>query len=346
MPDRTRPDLRSTSSHTSQPSTEDAVRAILCQDYEQLERQLQSIVAESTRHDPIALRVAWRTFESELVHHCEDEEMHVLPIFAQHKPTEAHAVLAQHQQIRVNLSKLGADLDAHGLPAQRIADFVAVFREHLRYEDDLLYPWAAHWLEEAARDRVRNELANTNKREAGVIEEWEIDLDRSNLRFSLRHIVIHEIRGSFRRWGGTILLSDGDLAKSSVHVWVDLASVDTQDLERDAQLRSPEFFDVAHFPRATFSSSEIQLPEHANPLVKGLLALHGFMEDVELEITRHQRWTDPDKIERLSYEIRSRVDRRRFGLRWNLDLDLGGVVVGDEIQIIADVRAIRARRRQ
>lgn len=344
MPDVTEPDLDETSSRTAQPRTEEAVRSVLCQDHEQLERQLQSIVLQSSRNDPIALRVAWQTFEKELVHHCEDEEMHILPVFAQQKPTEANAVLAQHEQIRSTLNKLGADLDLHGLAPDRIVDFVTTFRDHLRYEDDLLYPWAAHWLEEAARDRVQHELSSTRKSGPSTTEEWQIDLEHSNLRFSLRHIVIHEIRGCFRRWGGTIVLNDDALATSSVHVWVDLASVDTDDLERDSQIRSAEFFDVAHFPKATFSGREVQLPEHATPIVKGLLALHGFMEAVDLEITRHNRWTDTEGLERASYEVTSRVDRRRFGLRWNLDLDVGGVVVGDEVEVVADVQAVRVRR--
>jgi polyisoprenoid-binding protein YceI len=346
MRDVATPQLDDPPRRTPPTGTEEAVRAVLCQDYERLERQLQSIVVESTRNDPIALRVAWQTFEGELVHHCDDEEVHVIPAFAAQKPTEAHALVAQHEQIRTGLATLGADLDSHCLPPERIADFVATFREHLRYEEDLLYPWAAHWLEEAARERIRNELSNTRKSGPSTTEEWQIDLEHSNLRFSLRHIVIHEIWGRFRRWGGTIVLSATDLAKSSVHVWVDLASIDTGDLERDAQIRSPEFFDVAHFPRATFSSSEVQLPEHAHPVVKGFLALHGFMEAVDLEITRHDRWTDAEKVEHTSYEVRSRVDRRRFGLRWNLDLDVGGVVVGDDIEVVANVQAIRVRQEE
>lgn len=325
-------------------ASEQAVRAVLCQDYEQLERQLQSIVAQSTRDDPIALRVAWQAFENELVHHCDDEEAHVLPAFAEEMPTEAQALFLQHEQIRGTLSKLGADLELRRLPAERIADFVTTFREHLRYEEDLLYPWAAHWHEEAARQRVRRELSSYETIGPKSAEEWLIDLDRSSLRFSLRHVVTHEIRGQFWRWGGSLVLNDDDLSKSSVHLWVDLASVDTDDVERDAQIRSPEFFDVAHFPRATFSSNEVQLPEHANPVVKGCLALHGFIEDVDVEVTRHSRWTDANGIERASYELRSRVDRRRFGLRWNLDLEVGGVVVGDEIEILAAVHTRRARQ--
>ena len=340
MPDATTPNVDHTPRRPAS-GTEEAVRAVLCQDYERLERQLQSIVVQSTRDDPIALRVAWQAFESELLHHCDDEEVHVLPAFAEDKPTEAHGLLAQHEQIRSSLSKLGADLHVGHLPVELIADFVATFRDHLRYEEDLLYPWAAHWLEHAARDRIRRELCRTQPTGPSVVEEWQIDLDHSNLRFTLRHVVIHEIQGQFRRWGGTIVLSNNDLAKSSVHVWVDLASVDTDDPERDAHIRSPEFFDIESFRQATFSSSEIRLPEHANPIVTGCLALHGFMEDVDLEIVRHDRWIDAGGVERTSYEVTSRLDRRRFGLRWNLDPDVGGVVVGDEIELVAAIQATR-----
>ena len=118
--------------------------------------------------------------------------------------------------------------------------------------------------------------------------------DRSrplDLAVSPRHIVIHEIRGQFRKWGGTLTMSGDDLTKSSVCVWIDLDSVDTDDSERDVQIRSAEFFDVGRFPQALFTSTEVRLPERANPVVKGRLDLHGVTEDVEVEITRHNRWT-------------------------------------------------------
>ncbi|HTB58618.1 MAG TPA: YceI family protein [Polyangia bacterium] len=170
-------------------------------------------------------------------------------------------------------------------------------------------------------------------------ETWQIDLDRSTLHFSLRHIVIHEIRGRFGRWGGTVTLDGEHLASSSVHLWIDLASVDTGDLERDAQIRSPEFFDTGRFPRATFASRQVNLPVRGNPIVKGRLDLHGVTGAVSVEITRHNRWTDDTGGERISYQAKARIDRQKFGLHWNQDLDLGGGVVGDEIEILAQVEA-------
>jgi polyisoprenoid-binding protein YceI len=323
--------------------SDDAIRAVLSQDHDRLERQFESIVAEASSGDPIALRKAWQEFESELIHHFDDEEAHVLPAFAQQRPTEASALLYEHQRIRGDLTTLGVTLDLHCLPSERVGDFVANLRAHARREDDLLYPWAAHRLGEAARKRAERGVFNTENRAMTNSETWQIDLDRSSLRFSLRHVVFHEIRGRFGKWGGTVALDGDDLAKSSVRVWIDLGSVDTGEAERDDQIRSPEFFDVARFPRATFASTEVKLPEHANPLIKGRLDLHGITVDVDLEITRHNRWTDDRGTERVSYEAKARLDRRKFGLRWNQDLDVGGVVVGDEIELSAQLEVARVK---
>jgi polyisoprenoid-binding protein YceI len=324
-------------------ASEDAIRAVLSQDHDRLERQFESILAEASGGDPIALRKAWQEFESELIHHFDDEEAHVLPAFAQQRPTEASALLHEHQRIRGDLTTLGVDLDLHCLPAERVVDLVANLRAHARREDDLLYPWAAHRLGEAARKRAERTMLNTEKRAMTKRENWQIDLDRSSLRFSLRHLVLHEIRGRFGKWGGTVALDGDDLVKSAVSVWIDLGSVDTDEADRDGQIRSLEFFDVARFPRATFASTEVNLPERANPLVKGRLDLHGFTGDVDVEITRHNRWTDEKGTERVSYEAKARLDRRKFGLRWNQDLDVGGIVLGDEIELFAKVEAVRIK---
>jgi polyisoprenoid-binding protein YceI len=342
MRERTIPENGPQETSFRQGTREAAVQAILAHDHERLERQFQAIVSEASCGDPLELRGAWRAFEVELLRHFEDEEVHIFPAFAQQRPADARALLADHERIRASLTGLGVDLDLHCLPAERIADFVDTLRAHARREDDVLYPWAAHRLSDAARDRIRKEMSKTGEARMSTVEEWNIDLERSTLRFALRHIVIHEIRGQFGKWGGALTLQGDDLEKSTVHVWIDLASVDTNESARDDQIRSSEFFDVERFPRATFSSTDVRLSDHANPTVKGRLDLHGFVGDVDLEIVRHNRWTDKG-VERLSYEVKTRFDRRKFGLRWNQDLDVGGVVIGDEIELVAQIEAVRVQ---
>ena len=174
--------------------------------------------------------------------------------------------------------------------------------------------------------------------------KWTIDPNRSTLRFALRHIIVHQIRGSFGRWGGTIALDEVEPTQSRVDVWVDLASVETGDPARDDHVRSPEFFDVARFPRASFTSIEIGAPRGSKATVRGRLDLHGIGQDVELDVVDQTQSKGSDGVERRAFTIKTRFDRRRFGLRWNQDLDVGGVVVGDTIELEARVEAVRAPR--
>lgn len=172
-----------------------------------------------------------------------------------------------------------------------------------------------------------------------TMEPWEIDAARSSLTFNLRHIVVHQIRGSFARWGGTLFIDREQPWLSSVRVWVDLASINTDDPERDAQVRSSEFLDVARFPRAEFESTNVDIPD-GHVVVEGILNLHGVMHDAEIQVEVGAMSTDADGHRRATYIARGIVDRQSFGLHWNQDPDVGGGVVGDEVEIIAQVETV------
>lgn len=173
----------------------------------------------------------------------------------------------------------------------------------------------------------------------GDLERWEIDPAASELRFVLRHIVVQEICGKFRRWGGTLFLHRAQPELSTVRVWVDLASIETAAPERDDHVRSAEFFDVARFPRADFESSSVELG-HEHVVLRGLLNLHGTKHDVELEVGPRSGPTDGV---RNAYRVRGTINRQAFGLHWNQDLEQGGTVVGDEVELEADVEIVRAK---
>jgi polyisoprenoid-binding protein YceI len=176
----------------------------------------------------------------------------------------------------------------------------------------------------------------------GDLERWVVDLDRSSLRFSLRHLVIRQIRGQFARWGGVLFLDRIEPWLSSVQIWVDLGSIGTDEPERDAHVRSPEFLDVARFPRAEFKSDTVEISDE-RVMIRGRLDLHGVLHDVDLEVEPREESRDPDGQQRSRYKVKGSLDRQAFGLHWNQDLDIGGVVVGDEIQISADVEVLRLR---
>jgi len=171
-----------------------------------------------------------------------------------------------------------------------------------------------------------------------VGERWEIDPARSALRFKLRHIVVSQIRGQFARWGGTVFIDREQPWRSSVDVWIDLASITTDDADRDAHVRSAEFLDVQRFPRATFKSTAIDVRD-LDVFIEGRLELHGGVGDVRLSAGRIT--TEADNRTRSTYKARGTIDRQSFGLHWNQDLDVGGIVLGDEVEIEAEVELVR-----
>jgi polyisoprenoid-binding protein YceI len=172
-------------------------------------------------------------------------------------------------------------------------------------------------------------------------ELWEIDGSASRLGFSLRHIVITEISGRFGRWGGQMIFDPEDVDRSLIKVWIDVASIDTGSGERDAHLRSPEFLDVARFPRAEFTSTGVDVRRDGQARLTGPLRLHGVSRNVELDLATERTWTDDAGRLRAAYRLRGRLDRQAFGLHWNQDLDVGGIVVGDEVEIEARVELVR-----
>ena len=175
-------------------------------------------------------------------------------------------------------------------------------------------------------------------------ERWEIDPTRSSLTFKVRHIVVRQIRGRFERWGGTLFIDRRQPWLSSVEIWVDLTSITTGDPERDAHVRSSEFLDVARFPRAEFKSTNVDLPD-GQVVVEGLLNMHGVVHDIEIraDVEVGETMADSGGRERTFYSARGVIDRQSFGLHWNQDLDVGGIVVGDEVEITAKVEVLMSQ---
>jgi polyisoprenoid-binding protein YceI len=183
------------------------------------------------------------------------------------------------------------------------------------------------------RRPVRSEIRPSRR------ERWQVDPANSTLTFTLRHIVVQQIEGRFHRWGGRVEIDRDQPSLSEVEVWVDLASIDTDSVERDDHVRSPEFFDVGRFPRATFKSTSIALSEQ-RIRVEGILDLHGTARPVEMEVTVARETREGD-VARATVEASGSINRQIFGLHWNQDLDVGGVVVGDSVELLAHVALIQ-----
>lgn len=173
---------------------------------------------------------------------------------------------------------------------------------------------------------------------------WNIDQTHSTVGFSIRHMVFSKVRGRFLTYTGAIQLDD-DVARSSVEVTIDAASIDTGTEQRDNHLRSADFFDVEKFPQLTFRSTRVEDAGGGRLRVIGDLTLRDTTREVVLEAEPTGRGIDPWGNERVGYTAKTHFDRKDFGLQWNQLLEAGGVLVGDRVDIELDVQAVNAAAR-
>ena len=172
-------------------------------------------------------------------------------------------------------------------------------------------------------------------------ERWEIDSSHSSVHFSVRHLVIAKVRGTFARWSGTVQAPDGDFSRATVAVTIDAFSINTGVDQRDAHLRSADFFDVAQFPELTFAGKRVQ-PRSATEIdVVGDLTIKGITREVVLRVEQHGQAKDPWGNIRAAFTATTSIDRKDFGLTYNQVLETGGVMVGDRIEIEAEIEAVK-----
>ena len=162
--------------------------------------------------------------------------------------------------------------------------------------------------------------------------EWAIDAGHTRVGFSVTHMVISEVDGDFKKFGGKALLDDKDLTKSSVEFSIDAASINTDNADRDKHLRSPEFFDVEKFPKLTFQSTKITKAGKGYKL-KGNLTIHGVTKEVTLDAQVSEPVANPWGKQVRGVKLTGKIKREDFGLTWNKALDKGGVVLGNDVTI-------------
>ena len=173
-------------------------------------------------------------------------------------------------------------------------------------------------------------------------ERWEIDSSHSGIHFSVRHLVIAKVRGQFSRWSGAIVVPDGDFTRASVEAVIDASSIETGVPDRDAHLKSADFFDVAQFPDLTFKASRVEAAKPGGELkLVGELTIKGITREVELQVEQLGELKDPWGNQRAAFSAKTAIDRKDFGLTWNQVLETGGLAVGERVNIEIELQAVR-----
>lgn len=170
---------------------------------------------------------------------------------------------------------------------------------------------------------------------------YTIDSAHSNVDFSIRHLVVAKVRGSFTRFTGSLELDPDDVTRSRVTAEIEAASISTNEEKRDAHLRSADFFDVETYPLLTFASKRVERVG-GRLHVTGDLTIRGITRPVVLRVEQLGLAKDPWGNQRAAFSASTSIDRKDYGLHWNQLLEAGGVMVGEKVEINLDIEAVQA----
>jgi polyisoprenoid-binding protein YceI len=172
---------------------------------------------------------------------------------------------------------------------------------------------------------------------------WNIDPAHTVAEFKVKHMMISNVKGQFTAVKGVLALDESDPTKSHIEVSIDAASINTREPQRDAHLKSPDFFDVEKFPTLSFKSTHLGRTGDGERTVAGDLTIHGVTRNVVFTVEGPTPAVkDPWGNTRMGLSAVTKISRKDFGLTWNAALETGGILVGDEVTITLDVQFVKA----
>jgi polyisoprenoid-binding protein YceI len=172
---------------------------------------------------------------------------------------------------------------------------------------------------------------------------WNLDPVHSVAEFKVKHMMISNVKGQFSAVTGVLTLDEDDVGNSRVEASVDAASIGTRDAQRDAHLKSPDFFDVEKYPALSFKSTRVTPIVNGELAIEGDLTIHGVTRKIVFAVEGPSTPAkDPWGNTRIGLTAATRISRKDFGLTWNAGLETGGFLVGDEVAISLDLQFVKA----
>ncbi len=176
---------------------------------------------------------------------------------------------------------------------------------------------------------------------APALTTYAIDPAHSEASFSVRHLIT-KVRGGFSDFSGTLVYDEANPTASTVTFTIQAASIDTHQKDRDAHLRSADFFETDTYPTITFVSTRIQASGGDRYAVSGRFTIKDVTREITLPVTLLGKASDPWGNERIAFEAEYKLNRKDYGLSWNAALETGGFLVGDDVTITLSVQAVPA----
>jgi polyisoprenoid-binding protein YceI len=173
-------------------------------------------------------------------------------------------------------------------------------------------------------------------------ETWSIDADHSSIGFTVRHMMVSNVKGTFGTFSGVAEVDEKDVTKSKITVTIDTASINTGVPKRDEHLRSADFIDTAKYPTMTFVSKRVEKSGNDRLKVYGDLTLRGITKPVVLDVEGPTKvYKDPQGKLRRGASATAKINRKDFGLTWNKVIEAGGVLVGEEVNISLEAEFVK-----
>jgi polyisoprenoid-binding protein YceI len=172
---------------------------------------------------------------------------------------------------------------------------------------------------------------------------WEIDNAHTHAQFTVKHMMVSNVKGEFGKIAGTVNIDEKDITKSALDVTIDASTLDTRNEGRNAHLKSADFFDVANHPNLTFKSTKVEKAGEGKLKVTGNLTIRGVTKPVVLDVEgpTAEMKSPFDGSARIGATATTRLNRKDFGLNWNKAMEAGGVLVGDEVLVTIEFEGIK-----
>lgn len=170
---------------------------------------------------------------------------------------------------------------------------------------------------------------------------WNIDYAHTHLQFTARHLMISKVRGEFDRFTGEVNLDRQNPENTTVDIRVETASVNTREDKRDAHLRSADFFDAENYPVMTFKSKRVEVIDDTRARLVGDLTIRDITNEVVLNVNYEGEAKSPWGATSVGFSGKTTINRKDWGLNWNVALETGGFLVGDTIRIDIDLELVQ-----
>ena len=166
---------------------------------------------------------------------------------------------------------------------------------------------------------------------------WNLDTSHSRLGFAVKHMMVSTVRGEFKSYTGSLQLDEQDFTKSVITGEIDVASIDTRDEGRDGHLKSADFFDAENHPKMTFKSTRIEAKGGSDYVVYGDLTIRGVTREIAVKTEYAGTHQNPWGATVTGFSGTAELNRKDFGLEWNVALETGGILVGEKVKLEIEV---------